>query len=356
MSFDFDFNIDELADLFNDNDDGGKKIDVMHEETEREIERTRKRLAAEYKQAEKEMKKKAEEYLKNFQKADKENQKLVKQGKMSVDDYNKWRQNSMLRNERYEQMTDVLSQHMVNADTQARDIVHKKSFGIYANNYNYAKYEVEKGLKINTSFTLFDQKTVERLASKNPKLLPDPSEKTKEKIREKKIAKWSKRKINNAITQGVLQGEPIEDIAKRLEDVTRMGWNNAVRNARTAMTGAQNAGRFDSYTDSKRLGIKLKKQWMATLDERTRTSHQNLDGELAEVDKKFSNGLMFPADPEGKPAEVYNCRCTMVAELEDYPSGKFERFDNIEGKPIENCTYKEWAQAKGIFCLTGRKI
>lgn len=29
-----------------------------------------------------------------------------------------------------------------------------------------------------------------------------------------------------------------------------------------------------------------------------------------EPDKKFSNGLMFPGDPNGGAAEVVNCRCT----------------------------------------------
>jgi hypothetical protein len=37
-----------------------------------------------------------------------------------------------------------------------------------------------------------------------------------------------------------------------------------------------------------------------------------VDGEIRELDKKFSNGLMFPSDPSGGAAEVINCRCALL--------------------------------------------
>ena len=30
---------------------------------------------------------------------------------------------------------------------------------------------------------------------------------------------------------------------------------------------------------------------------------------------KFLNGLRFPADPNGEPSEIWNCRCTLVEEV-----------------------------------------
>ena len=52
------------------------------------------------------------------------------------------------------------------------------------------------------------------------------------------------------------------------------------------------------------------KQWDAAMDKRTRDSHARVDGEIRELDEKFSNGLRFPGDPLGSAAEVVNCRCT----------------------------------------------
>lgn len=297
----------------------------------------RQRLSAEYKQAEKELRKELDDYYKRFQKQDKEKAKLVSQGKLDRSEYIKWRKNKMLYKETLSQKVDVMSQHLLNANKQARGIIRKESFGVYADQYNFGKYEVEKGLKVNTSFTLFDQKTVERMAEKNPKLLPE------RKAPDGKILKYSRRKVNTAITQGVLKGDSIDKIARRLTDVVGIEEGYARLNARTAMTGAQNAGRLDSYFDSKGLGINIKKQWMATLDERTRTSHQAMDGEIVDIEDKFSNELEYPADPEGDPREVYNCRCTMIAVLPDFPPQNMMRLDNVNGTPIEYATYNEWA-------------
>lgn len=315
-------------------------VDMMQYETERDIERVKKRLAQEYKQAEKELKRTWKQYTQRFAEQDKEKAKQVKSGALSQDDYIAWRKNKILQSDTLKQQADRMAEYMAHADQQSADIVNNMRYGVYAKNYNYARYEIEKNLHIDTTFTLFDQKTVERLAKDNPKLLPTMKP---DKIKGKK---WSKRKINNAISQGILQGKPLTEVAKNLEQVVGMGWNSAVRNARTAMTGAQNGGRVASYKDAKRLGIDLRKQWVATLDERTRTSHGALDGEKADIDAKFPNGLMYPADPEGKPAEVYNCRCTLIADLIDYPRDNFQRLDNIDGVPIDYVPYNQWAMTK----------
>lgn len=39
---------------------------------------------------------------------------------------------------------------------------------------------------------------------------------------------------------------------------------------------------------------------------------RKVDGEIREIDEKFSNGLMFPGDPSGGAAEVVNCRCSLL--------------------------------------------
>jgi hypothetical protein len=53
----------------------------------------------------------------------------------------------------------------------------------------------------------------------------------------------------------------------------------------------------------------IRKVWRATKDSRTRDTHAALDGESVGVDERFSNGLLYPGEPGGDPAEVINCRC-----------------------------------------------
>ena len=98
------------------------------------------------------------------------------------------------------------------------------------------------------------------------------------------------------------------------------------------------------------MGIKVRKEWLATLDGRTRHSHAMLDGEKVDNEKKFSNGCMFPGDPNGPAAEVYNCRCTLIAAVDgvDTSDAKRRVRDPGTGKNIvvSDMTYKEWERLK----------
>ena len=123
---------------------------------------------------------------------------------------------------------------------------------------------------------------------------------------------WNARRIRNELTAGIIQGESMGKIANRFYSVMGSNRKAAVRNARTAVTSAQNGGRMDAMRRAMEQGYSAKKQWVSTMDERTRLSHILLGGETVDANKPFSNGLMYPGDPDGDPSEVYNCRCTMV--------------------------------------------
>jgi hypothetical protein len=65
-----------------------------------------------------------------------------------------------------------------------------------------------------------------------------------------------------------------------------------------------------------------------------------MDGETVDVDKLFSNGVRYPADPEGRAEEVYNCRCTLVPELVRFPSDDAWKYE----MDIEGMSYEEWKE------------
>ena len=155
------------------------------------------------------------------------------------------------------------------------------------------------------SFTLLDAHTVDRLRREGDVKLPY------KKVNIPKDERWNTKLMASKLLQGILAGDSIPDIAKSLLSVVGYNAASAVRNARTMVTGAENLGRLDSYDDLAEQGVIQKKVWIATADDRTRESHLELDGEEVDIDQPFSNGLMYPADPSGDPAEVYNCRCSM---------------------------------------------
>jgi len=123
--------------------------------------------------------------------------------------------------------------------------------------------------------------------------------------------KWNAKKINGVLLQSIQSGESIPKIARRLQTVTDMNKKAAIRNARTMVTSAENVGRINSMKDLNNQGVDMEKSWIATLDTRTRDSHLSMNGETVPVNKSFSNGLDYPGDYNGDPAEVYNCRCSL---------------------------------------------
>ena len=184
---------------------------------------------------------------------------------------------------------------------------------LYALNYN-ALADTVDGVG-GYSFTLTDADTVKHLATTDKSLLPF------RKLDPAKDIPWNMKKINSQVLQGIIQGESIPKIAKRIGNVQEMNKDAAIRSARTIITGAENKGRMDSYEKAQADGIILVKEWVATTDTRTRDWHAELDGKTVAIDKPFSNSIgliMFPGDPGAHPANVYNCRCSLISRVKGF--------------------------------------
>lgn len=121
-----------------------------------------------------------------------------------------------------------------------------------------------------------------------------------------------KRKITAQISRGVATGMSYSQMAQQLAGYTKTGYNNAVRITRTEGHRIQQKSTMDACYAARERGADVVKQWDATMDANTRESHQMVDGEIRELDEKFSNGLMYPGDPSGNAAEVINCRCILL--------------------------------------------
>lgn len=205
---------------------------------------------------------------------------------------------------------------------------------VAAEQANFAEYAIEDGTTLNPSFTLLNQDTVLRLIKDSPAVLP----KSKAKIEKNK--RWNTPKLRSALTHAIVQGDSIPKLSKKVEEICGSNKAIATRNARTMMTGARNAGTLAAYVRAEQNGMHIQKQWMAALDERTRVSHRHLDGEIKPVNEKFSNGLMHPGDTTGRPAEVYNCRCTMVPIVND------QLYEGERASKLKDMSYEEWRNAQ----------
>ena len=330
------------------------KTDEGHKLTDKELAKLERRIAKLYREAGEELQATIDAYFEQFKQRDEEMKALigtVQNGKEWTEaDYKQWRLNQIGRGERYQAMRDKVAHRMTDANAVAVSYTNDATPGIYSLNRNYAAYTIEQ-VAGNVGFDLWDEQTVKRLMVEQPDLMPyyPPKRALKRGI----DLAYGKTQITASVTSSILQGKSIKHMADDLQKrITTMSRDSAIRTARTAVTGAQNAGRMDSYAAAEKMGIKLKKEWLATLDARTRHSHAMLDGEQVAQDKKFSNGCRFPGDPQGPPWEIYNCRCTLVAAVDgvDTSDGLRRTRDGL----ISDMTYAQWEASKRGY--SGRQL
>lgn len=325
-----------------------KKPDPAHQATDKLIEKIEKEITKEYQKAHKEVSAKLTDYLKRFETKDKTWQKWVEEGKKTQAEYTAWKKGQILMGKRWGDLKDTLAEDYKNAAKISQSIANGYRAEAYAINHNYATFEIEKNSRVNTSYALYSRESVERMYRENPKIYHDPGKKISAAIREGKQKDWDRRRIQSVITQGILQGESVPDLTKRLEKVTGGDHKAAIRNARTMITGAQNAGRIDAMDRAKSKGIPVKKQWLASLDSRTRHWHRELDGVKVETDEPFENEygeIMFPGDPDADPANIYNCRCTLLTVVPKHEIDT-SNTDLRNDKHLGDLTYDEWKSEK----------
>lgn len=221
----------------------------------------------------------------------------------------KAKQERTILNARYQRLTEELAESITKVNQTAAAYINGQLPQIYSVNYNEVAKYANGAMHGRVSFDLVDAGTIKRLSTVEENLLPYKIVNTKRDVR------WNVAKINAEVTQGILQGESIPNIAKRLGNVLDMNATSAIRNARTTVTSAQNKGRMDMLHNAEDKGVIMKKGWSANIDGRERPSHAALDGDFVGIDEEFANGLMYPGDPDGEPEEVYNCRCALVYDV-----------------------------------------
>lgn len=138
-----------------------------------------------------------------------------------------------------------------------------------------------------------------------------------EKNRITKIDKTTREALNKTLIEGVRAGEGVRELSKRVtEEFSKAKGYRAERIARTEVLSASNHA---TYAAHKQSGVVAKRQWIATLDGRTRDEHLALHMDMVALDEPFEidgYSAMFPGG-FGAPEMDINCRCTTVAVIDE---------------------------------------
>lgn len=284
--------------------------DWMAKKQDKELIYLEERISALYEEASHDVTEEYERFWESYQLEYENRLAMVESGEITDDAFQNWCRHQIFRGDRYRALIRELTDVLTNADVAAMAAVNEQLPYTLAESYDFISslgFEAadKAGITMGT-FQIYNADSVREIIRQNPNLFPVVDLPEDEA--------WNRRHINNEIMQAIIQGDSMQQVARRLQSVAAMDNRAAIRNARTAMTAAENLGRSESARRLKQKGLPVKEVWSATKDSRTRNTHLLLDG--TEKDKNGYYGadilrvpLRFPADPLGEPQEIYNCRC-----------------------------------------------
>lgn len=306
-------------------------MDYAEKQTDIEVAKIESHLKSVYNKTANELQEKANKYFDDFAERYEKEHNAFLQGKYTAQEFKLWYYTQVGRGEHWQTLKTDAALKMTEINQQAAAYINSKTPGVYALNANFTAYEIEKGSGI--AFNLVNEDTVRELA-----LSKNHSEFRVLSVNPKRDYEWNQKRIQNELLSGILQGKSIDKLADGFLNVMGSNRGAAIRNARTAVTSAQNGGRQHTFDTAEQMGIEIEKEWIATQDGRTRDSHRMLDGVIVKNSEAFPNKLMYPGDPDGEPEEVYNCRCSMRAIMPKYETSK--RTENTEE------SYRKWLEMK----------
>lgn len=329
-----------------------------HKEADKKLKALEKLLSKFYSKVDNSTQKILLTHLKKFEKSDKKLKSLFDKGKITKSEYETQRWQLFCGNSKWSKVKETIAKKFTSAKQKAVDLIHSVLPYIFSASKNRTAYEVEKKAKVDTKAILETEKTAKKKlrepleaakkateqkvlkAKKEAEKANKPIIPKENPVDVKKETKWNKQQIDSVVMQGIKNGDDIPTMAKNLSKVTDMNYKTAVRYARTKTTEVENAGVLESLKNAADMGIEVKKQWMATIDGRTRHTHAVIDKEVKQLDEPFSNGCRYPGDMSAPPKEVWNCRCTMVGQIAGIDTSGAERFERIG-----SMSYEEWIES-----------
>ena len=163
------------------------------------------------------------------------------------------------------------------------------------------------------------------------------------------VAERLKSNIKSELTRVFLLGYSYKHTAARLAELGYSSYRRALNITRTEAGRVQAIARQKSQMEAMKLGVEFEKEWISTLDNRTRSDHAKLDGQRVKPDEDFEVSGLKAKQPHmfGVAAEDCNCRCRTVSRLKNDKSALLRR-DNETGKVGRWKNYHDWASSKGF--------
>ena len=326
--------------------------DKAHILTDEKLEEMEKRLSAIYSRSEKTVQKKMADYAKSI---DEKSAELLQDYKDAETENEKQKAKNeyirfyrqVVKSKEFVSLSADVADELYKANVEASAYINSQTPSIYALNYNYINEEMAKDIG-----RFKPQEITDTEAEKY-------SGYTQQTVDKKEDTAWNKDNLKKSVISGSLLLLGAYAIMKRsANSAIEKNRNSASMHSNGMGTDAENKARLDGMYRASDIGVKVQKQWRATLDNRTRDSHRLLDSETIDLDDTFDNGLKYPREPGGALSEICNCRCRLryVTPYTKYETrsarlgevkGSYKKDSSFRGTKsieIENMSYAEWME------------
>jgi len=180
----------------------------------------------------------------------------------------------------------------------------------------------------------------------------------------KTLEQVDQQRLVQAIQLGMTQGEPIDDIVRRVvgtrknnyaDGILSMTRRDAQAIVRTAVNHVSNTAR--SYVWDANSDVITARIWVSTLDGRTSAACRARDGHGAPVgDNPLPEGVPPLQPPDAKPPAHVNCRSTMVAYIDGVGLvGNRPTVTDTRTRKARETDFRAEAKARGVPIQDVRK-
>lgn len=246
----------------------------------------------------------------------------------------------MQKYKRLASLEQAIVKELQRLGVQARSAIRAGIKDVYSASYYHSAFTFETTLQTKFGFGALDPAKIEAAVF-------NPLDRIKWSERLSGHITVLNRRIQSAITQGLIQGYGLARTARSVREAIERNAYESLRIIRTESQRAQSAARLAAIEKveaaSSELGFSVYRVWLATLDQRTRESHRQLDGQRADADGFFyfgDGGRTQAPGMSGIAEEDIHCRCTVITEFEGIPQQM--RRDNEAKVNIPYTTYEQW--------------
>lgn len=241
---------------------------------------------------------------------------------------------------RLDDLSQQINQQLQNLYDTSYNIMYDANVERFNDEYLGIMYQVENQGKINFSFNMLNDDYIRKSIE-----FPVDGIKLSDRLYGKFLPQMQLN-IKSAVTKNLINGNGYSGIADDLSDSLNGDLKHACLIARTEGGRIASLAHQDAQDVATSKGIQLEKKWVATLDERTRTDHQILDGQTVPIDKPFTYGNYTAMQPRlfGIAKEDINCRCDTITIVDGMSPDM--RIDNMTKEFIEYKNYDDWKKEK----------